>query len=206
MGKSWPALDVSTRGDTDPELVLAAFDDYSPTAVEEREAALRIFFATPELRERASASLSNQFTLTSIDVDDEDVSLRFGVIQATPFFVSVQVNRQSISGQRELGVDHLNVANEDAGPSLRIELRFLRGGDLRRPFGTCAAVAAKYIVRLRSRPRTAGGLFRAGGSLFRCRRSSRCRLGRTGFSRGIGFLLGYAANCTKTNHRSEQDD
>jgi len=76
LGKSWPALDVSTRGDTDPELVLAAFDDYSPTAVEEREAALRIFFATPELRERASASLSNQFTLTSIDVDDEDWARR----------------------------------------------------------------------------------------------------------------------------------
>jgi ribosomal protein L11 methyltransferase len=76
LGKSWPALDVSTRGDTDPELVIAAFDDYSPTAVEERDTALRIFFATPELRERASASLSNQFRLTSIDVDDEDWARR----------------------------------------------------------------------------------------------------------------------------------
>jgi len=76
LGKSWPALDVSTRGGTDHELVLAAVDDYSPTAIEERDAALRVFFATPELRERASASLSSQFTLTSVDVDDEDWARR----------------------------------------------------------------------------------------------------------------------------------
>jgi ribosomal protein L11 methyltransferase len=76
LGKSWPALDVSTLGDTDPELVLAAFDDYSPTAIEERDAALRIFFATPESRQRASASLSNQFTVTPVDVDDEDWARR----------------------------------------------------------------------------------------------------------------------------------
>ena len=80
------------------------------------------------------------------DVHNDDVSLSVGFIQATPVFIPVQVNRQSIGRQRELGVDHLHVAYEDAGSSLRIELRFLRGGDLRRAFRTSAAVATKEIV------------------------------------------------------------
>ena len=64
MGKRWPAVDV--RGDHD--LILAAADDFSPTAVEERDGALRIFFATSELRDRAAATLRG----TAVDIDDED--------------------------------------------------------------------------------------------------------------------------------------
>ena len=53
MGKSWPAtrdlvIENLARGDSsadDPDL-LAAADDYSPTAVEERDGGLRVFFAT----------------------------------------------------------------------------------------------------------------------------------------------------------------
>jgi ribosomal protein L11 methyltransferase len=73
LGKTWPALDV-IGGDTD--LVLAAADDYSPTAVEERDNSLRIFFATPDARHRAADTLSSRFTVSSVDVDDEDWARR----------------------------------------------------------------------------------------------------------------------------------
>jgi ribosomal protein L11 methyltransferase len=72
LGKRWPALDVS--GDHD--LILAAADDYSPTAVEERPDSLRIFFTTPDAREKALAALRRQFNASAIDVDDEDWAQR----------------------------------------------------------------------------------------------------------------------------------
>jgi len=68
LGKRWPAIDVS--GDHD--LLLAAADDFSPTAVEERDGGLRIFFATPELRDHAAAALHG----TAVDIDDEDWARR----------------------------------------------------------------------------------------------------------------------------------
>lgn len=64
MGKRWPAVDASG----DPDLILAIADDYAPTAVEERDGALRIFFATPESRDRAVSALHG----TPVDVDDQD--------------------------------------------------------------------------------------------------------------------------------------
>jgi ribosomal protein L11 methyltransferase len=72
LGRRWPALDVS--GDHD--LILAAADDYSPTAVEERDDRLRIFFITPDERNRALAALRSHFTTSAIDVDDEDWAKR----------------------------------------------------------------------------------------------------------------------------------
>ena len=72
MAKSWPAVDISIAAGTDPDLVLAAADDYSPTAVEERDAALRIFFATSDIRDRAAAALRASFSVTPLDVDDQD--------------------------------------------------------------------------------------------------------------------------------------
>jgi len=74
LGKTWPALAVTVDG-VDRDLALAAADDYSPTAVEEREDGLRIFFPSPDIRDRALAALS-QFTATRIDVDDEDWARR----------------------------------------------------------------------------------------------------------------------------------
>lgn len=78
MGKLWPAFEVSVRDAADADLVLAAADDYSPTAVEEVEhdGALRIFFSTTESRDRAVVALRDRFTLTRIDVDDEDWARR----------------------------------------------------------------------------------------------------------------------------------
>jgi ribosomal protein L11 methyltransferase len=76
LGKCWPALDVDTHEAPNADLVLAAADDYSPTAVEERDGALRVFFSTPDTRDRAFAALSPRFTLTRVDVDDEDWARR----------------------------------------------------------------------------------------------------------------------------------
>ena len=68
MGKRWPAVDASG----DPDLILAIADDYAPTAVEERDGALRIFFPTSDLRDRAALALRG----AAIDVDDEDWAKR----------------------------------------------------------------------------------------------------------------------------------
>jgi ribosomal protein L11 methyltransferase len=76
LGKRWPALDITTDSAADPELLLAAVDDYSPTAVEERDGGLRIFFTTSDARDRAFIALSGAFTLEPVDVDDEDWARR----------------------------------------------------------------------------------------------------------------------------------
>ena len=68
LGKRWPAVDVSG----DPDLLLAIADDYSPTAVEERDGSLRIFFTTPELRDKAADALRG----APVDVDDDDWARR----------------------------------------------------------------------------------------------------------------------------------
>ena len=73
MGKTWPAIDV-VNGEQD--LVLAAADDYSPTAVEERDDSLRIFFLTAEIRDRAATALASRFALSSVDVGDDDWARR----------------------------------------------------------------------------------------------------------------------------------
>jgi len=72
LGKRWPAIDVSLDAGGDPDLLLAAADDYSPTAVEEIEGGLRIFFTTSELRDRAAQALHG----AAVDVDDEDWARR----------------------------------------------------------------------------------------------------------------------------------
>ncbi len=74
MGKPWPALDVAANDD--PDIVLAAADDFTPTAVEERDGALRIFFHTADARDRARAALSARFSVQPLDVDDEDWASR----------------------------------------------------------------------------------------------------------------------------------
>ena len=67
--RSWPALDVCA---TDSGLLLAAVDDFSPTAAEERGDGLRLFFATTQAREAARAALAPRFDVDPIDVPDED--------------------------------------------------------------------------------------------------------------------------------------
>jgi len=67
--RSWPALDVRAA---DSGLLLAAVDDFSPTAAEERGDGLRVFFATPESREAARTALAQRFDVDPIDVPDQD--------------------------------------------------------------------------------------------------------------------------------------
>lgn len=69
----WPALDASCD---QPDLLLAAVDDFSPTAVEERDDTMRVFFASPAARDAAIAALSRRFRVSAIDVDDEDWARR----------------------------------------------------------------------------------------------------------------------------------
>lgn len=73
MGKSWPAIDVQT-GSSD--LLLALIDDFGPTAVEERDASVRIFFPTTTARDGALRAVAATAPATAIDVPDEDWARR----------------------------------------------------------------------------------------------------------------------------------
>jgi ribosomal protein L11 methyltransferase len=73
LGKNWPALDASSD---QSDLLLAAVDDFAPTAVEERDSGLRVFFATPAARDAAVATLRRQFSIRAVDVNDEDWARR----------------------------------------------------------------------------------------------------------------------------------
>jgi ribosomal protein L11 methyltransferase len=98
LGKAWPALDVSIAVAGDPDLILAAADDYSPTAVEERDGALRIFFSTTDARDRAAKALGG----VSVDVDDEDWARRAQPLApVTVGRITVVSSRQSPVGSPE---------------------------------------------------------------------------------------------------------
>ena len=69
----YPALDV--RCDN-PDLLFAIVDDFSPTAIEERDDAIRVFFPSASVRDAARMHLAAQFDVASIDVPDEDWARR----------------------------------------------------------------------------------------------------------------------------------
>lgn len=70
--KTWPALDVPLSSDADR--VLAILDDFSPTAAEERDGTLRVFFASASARDAAAGTLGR--TVVLVEVDDEDWAAR----------------------------------------------------------------------------------------------------------------------------------
>ena len=71
--RHWPALDILEADD----LLLAALDDFSPTAIEGREPGLRVFFATRGQRDAALAELTGpQTVLVALEVSDEDWAVR----------------------------------------------------------------------------------------------------------------------------------
>jgi ribosomal protein L11 methylase PrmA len=72
--KQYPAISVGDVGD--PDILAAAVDEFSPTAIESRESDTRVFFATPADRDTACAALSASFDVTAIDVPDEDWARR----------------------------------------------------------------------------------------------------------------------------------
>ena len=73
MVRHWPALDILEADD----LLLAALDDFAPTAIEERERGVRVFFATQEQRDAALAALARPPTLAAaLEISDEDWAVR----------------------------------------------------------------------------------------------------------------------------------
>ena len=74
LAKHWPAVDV--RGAPDPELIIGAADEFAPTAVDERNDTVRLFFATQSDRDAACATLAERYVVEPIDVDDEDWARR----------------------------------------------------------------------------------------------------------------------------------
>jgi ribosomal protein L11 methyltransferase len=71
--KAHPALDV--RADA-TDLILAAVDDFSPTAVEEGDDSLRVFFSSTADRDAARLALTSRFPVRAVDVPDEDWARR----------------------------------------------------------------------------------------------------------------------------------
>lgn len=73
----YPALEI--HGVDDAGLVLAAVDDFSPAAAEDRDGGVRVFFAGAELRDRAAAAVRAAWpsaSVTTLEVDDEDWARR----------------------------------------------------------------------------------------------------------------------------------
>ncbi|HEV8348584.1 MAG TPA: 50S ribosomal protein L11 methyltransferase [Vicinamibacterales bacterium] len=71
--KTYPALDVRS---TASDVILARVDDFGPTAVEERNDSLRIFFSTSAARDAALRDLAAIGPVKAIDVPDEDWARR----------------------------------------------------------------------------------------------------------------------------------
>lgn len=71
--KTYPALDI---GADDADMVAALVDDFSPVALEPRDTAVRVFFATSADRDAAQRAVGRQFNVTPIEVPDEDWAIR----------------------------------------------------------------------------------------------------------------------------------
>jgi ribosomal protein L11 methyltransferase len=72
--KLYPALDVCASSS---DAVLAMVDDFSPSALEERETAMRLFFGSADARDAACAELrAHGFETAPLEVSDEDWARR----------------------------------------------------------------------------------------------------------------------------------
>jgi len=71
--KTYPAVDVQSAP---ADLILALVDEFGPTAVEEHDDILRIFFSTTSTRDAAQAALSAEFDVAAVDVLDDDWARR----------------------------------------------------------------------------------------------------------------------------------
>lgn len=72
--KLYPALDVCA---TSADALLAMVDDFSPSALEERETAMRLFFVSADARDAACAELrARGFDTAPLEVSDEDWARR----------------------------------------------------------------------------------------------------------------------------------
>jgi len=73
LDKTWPAIDVRTAS---PDLLLALIDDFGPTAVEENDAGVRVFFPTTAARDDALRAVASTASAHPVDVPDEDWARR----------------------------------------------------------------------------------------------------------------------------------
>jgi ribosomal protein L11 methyltransferase len=71
--KSYPAVDIHSM---ETDLLYALVDDFSPTALEEREDGIRAFFASESSRDAALRALCLRFDAAAIDVPDDDWASR----------------------------------------------------------------------------------------------------------------------------------
>ena len=78
--RTWAALDVSFNDPATDELLQAAISDYQIAAIEETAPTTwRVFFQSPDQRDRAAADLASDFpdvSVSSVDVADEDWAAR----------------------------------------------------------------------------------------------------------------------------------
>jgi ribosomal protein L11 methyltransferase len=71
--KLYPALDVCAA----PDAAMVLVDDFSPTALEEHAATVRLFFGSPDARDAACAELrAHGYDSAPLDVPDEDWARR----------------------------------------------------------------------------------------------------------------------------------
>lgn len=76
LGRRWPALELDAADQAEVvDHVLAIVDDFGPTAVEESPR-LRVFFASFAERDRAAAALRSKFSVSPVDVPDDDWARR----------------------------------------------------------------------------------------------------------------------------------
>ena len=71
--KNYPAIIV---GHTDPDLIAALVDDFSPTAIEPRDNDVRVFFTSASDRDAALRALHARFETSPVEVSDEDWARR----------------------------------------------------------------------------------------------------------------------------------
>jgi len=83
--KRWPALDLrlpeapGSAPDGWQDVLAAALDDLQPTAIQEQDDLWRVFFGSPEDRDRAMRALvagPSWLAVSPVDVDDEDWARR----------------------------------------------------------------------------------------------------------------------------------
>jgi ribosomal protein L11 methyltransferase len=71
--KTYAALEIRTA---DTDRLFAAIDDLAPTAIEECDDAVRVFFSTTAARDQAQLALARDFAVAPIEVPDEDWARR----------------------------------------------------------------------------------------------------------------------------------
>src|SRR2546430_1034518 len=73
MGRDYPALHILSL---QTDALLAALDDFAPTAIDEGERSVRVFFSSARDRDDAQHALASRFDVTPIEVSDEDWARR----------------------------------------------------------------------------------------------------------------------------------